>query len=142
MWAKHSFNGIAFALAFSPFAANAADELFVCRDDQNPRAVAYLTINTAQKKVVIESGDYPVRCIATFRNGAYATIFSAPPGETCFYTLTIGREPPVHQRVSVDGNTIYFGGVNENASVEENLNMETGLYDSGNGVSLCQRPHA
>ena len=137
---------ISFAIGFSPIAARASDVLYICQDVQNPSSVEYVTINLDQKKVVVESGRYPARCMLTFRNGADSPVLSVRPGESCMYIdLNGGTAPKVRQTVKINGNMVAWGGTNDSDNTQsagESLNLDTGVLETGVGPEECHRPHS
>jgi len=133
---------IAAALVVAPTFARASEVFFICKDDAG-KSPAYLRVDIAHKKVTGVMGEAPVRCTISFVDGVYGPVFGAPPGDTCVMLALNGDgQPPVHQSVGVRGNVVSFGGVNENATITETLDMDSGVWEMPNGIEECHRPRS
>jgi hypothetical protein len=121
-----------------PLAANAAERLWVCRDDNGK--ITYLTIDLAERHVTLLSGRSPGRCKIELRDGVSAYPYGAPPGEYCIYEMLTDHEA-ARQFVRSDGRTVTFGITGSQGTSTYRFDPETGILDSGEDTEECHRPH-
>jgi len=136
------FNAIALVAGLSPVVARAADDVFICRDEHGVRED--VRMNVAQRKVTLITGQSPGRCIATYVDGVFGPIFTAPDGESCFYVIMGGsdRDSYARQYVTIRGNIVSWGAKNDNGTtIPISLDRQSGVLEYSGHMDECHRPH-